>query len=134
LAARFHLVDSKAAVAGRVTATLRLTCQRCLQPMNVSIDDEFHVVIAASEVELSQLPESQDAVIADATRLDLGWLIEEQLLLARPLAPMHERAAECRRTQAKAPAPKRVSAEEEAEDQETQRPFAGLRDLMNRRE
>jgi uncharacterized metal-binding protein YceD (DUF177 family) len=102
--------------------------------MNVSIDDEFHVVIAASEVEMSQLPESQDAVIADATRLDLGWLIEEQLLLARPLAPMHERAAECRRTQVKAPLPKRVSEEEEAEDQETQRPFAGLRDLMNRRE
>jgi uncharacterized protein len=129
LIARFHLVDGKAAVAGRVTATLQLACQRCLQPTSVPIDDEFHVVVASSEVEMSELPESQDAVIADATRLDLAWLIEEQLLLARPLAPMHESEAECRRKPQKIAA-RRVSAEE----QETQRPFAGLRDLMNRRE
>ena len=130
LEARFHSVGGNAAVAGRVTATLHLVCQRCLQPMDVPIDDQFHVVLVASEDEMDEVSETQDAVIADAARLDLAWLTEEQLLLARPLAPMHEDDTQCGRKQV----PARKVAKPRDAEAETQQPFAGLRDLMNKRQ
>src|SRR5262245_58498905 len=61
LNARFQLVDGKVAVEGAVLAPLHLVCQRCLQPMVVSVDDAFHVVLAATEGDMAELPEAQDA-------------------------------------------------------------------------
>ena len=95
LTARFHLIEARVGIAGRVTAKLRLVCQRCLGPVDASVDDEFHVVLVPSEDEMDQLPEQQDAMIADATRLELAWLLEEQLLLAMPLVSLHAKLTEC---------------------------------------
>jgi len=95
LQARFHLVDGRCGVAGQVTATLRAVCQRCLQPLNVIVDDQFHLVVVRSEKEMNELPEAQDSVIANAEQLDLQWLAEEQLLLAVPLVPLHSATEEC---------------------------------------
>jgi len=139
LSVRFHLVDARAGIAGRATANLRLVCQRCLGAVQVLVDDEFQVVLIASETEMDQVPEAQDVVIADATRLELSWLLEEQLLLAMPLVPTHATADEC--------AQSRVAMGREAGEAgkvvvdvadapeiaapETQRPFANLRDVLN---
>ena len=125
LNARFHLVQGHAAVAGRAGAELSMTCQRCLGAVSVPLSDEFHVVLVDDEDQAKVLPEQQDVVVADATRLDLSWLLEEQLLLAMPLVPLHASAAECRVAQ-----PHVESPGVEATDGDTQRPFADLKDLL----
>ncbi len=138
LSARFHLVDARAGIAGRAMASLRLVCQRCLGAVQVSIDDEFHVVLIASEAEMEQLPDAQDAVIADAAHLDLSWLLEEQLLLAMPLVPTHATADECARSRADIAGDSNVVVADElelpdAEAPKTQRPFANLQDLLKQK-
>jgi uncharacterized protein len=135
LTARFHLIESRVGIAGRVTANLRLVCQRCLAPVETPVDDEFHVVLVSSENEMDQLPEQQDAMIANATQLELGWLLEEQLLLAMPLVPLHANSTECVQDSTNVEASDLLKSGElqSAGSLETQRPFADLRELLNQR-
>jgi uncharacterized protein len=135
LTARFHLIEKRVGVAGRVTANLRLVCQRCLAPVETPVDDEFHVVLVSSENEMDQLPEQQDAVIANATQLELGWLLEEQLLLAMPLVPLHAKLTECVQGASSVEANELIerNALQSEASLETQRPFADLREMLNQR-
>jgi len=91
--------------------------------MRLAVEDRFHVVLVRSEAEMSELPEAQDSVIANAEQLDLKWLTEEQLLLAVPLVPLHADAEECDsavRDQDSIPVDKRNT------------PFAQLRELLKK--
>ena len=66
-----------------------------------------------------------EPVVADASRLDLRWLAEEQVFLAMPLAPMHE-PGECTDAQ--------TSTSEADEDEGArQKPFQNLRDMLRQR-
>jgi uncharacterized protein len=124
LVARFRNMDGKVWIDGEVTAALRMSCQRCMQPVDVPVDDEFSVMLIGSANELDALAPEQDAIVAEAERLDLRWLTEEQLLLASPLVPLHVDEAECgidvaKQTTVSAPV-------------ETQRPFADLRAMLKK--
>jgi uncharacterized metal-binding protein YceD (DUF177 family) len=102
--------------------------------VQVPVDDEFHVVLVASEDELGQLPETQDAMVADASKFELSWLLEEQLLLALPLVPAHPSSDDCVASTAAMARASSVADEPKvpvAMTPETQRPFANLRDLLN---
>ena len=133
LTARFHLIEKRVGVAGRVTANLRLVCQRCLAPVETPVDDEFHVVLVSSENEMDQLPEQQDSMIANAAQLELGWLLEEQLLLAMPLVPLHAKLAECAQiaSNVETNEVKQRDTPQSAASLDTQRPFADLRELLS---
>jgi uncharacterized metal-binding protein YceD (DUF177 family) len=54
----------------------------------IAIDDEFQVLLV--DEERSDEPGGYEPVVANAMRLDLNWLAEEQTLLALPLVPMHD--------------------------------------------
>lgn len=121
LHARFYLLNTRCAIEGRVTATLHAVCQRCMRPMTISVDDRFHIVVVRSEEEMNELPDEQDSIVANVEHFDLAWLMEEQLILATPLVPLHE-SADC----GAAPILK------ESVSANTERPFAQLRELMKR--
>lgn len=124
LLARFRNVDGKVLIDGEVRAALRMRCQRCMQPVDVPVDDEFSVMLVGSESELDKLAPEQDAIVAEAERLDLRWLTEEQLLLASPMVPAHDDEDECT---VKAAPEKSASP-----PVETQRPFADLRAMLKK--
>lgn len=131
LAVKFFMAERRVAMQGRAAAMLKLTCQRCLGPMLAPVDDQFDVVIVDSETEMDQLPERQEAIIADAARLDLVWLLEEQLLLAMPLVPAHADAGECAQANTAARSGAHAHREKKLEPtEESQRPFAQLRELL----
>jgi uncharacterized protein len=131
LAVRFFAVDGRVSVTGRARAVLKLTCQRCLGAMTAPVDDEFSVVIVSSESAMDELPEQQEAVIANESQLDLAWLLEEQLLLAMPLVPVHDAVADCAKTESDVPAGTTLEkAAKTRHTEETQRPFANLRAMM----
>jgi uncharacterized metal-binding protein YceD (DUF177 family) len=93
---------------------------------------------------LSTLSESQDAIVADPTKLDLASLTEEQLLLAAPLVPVHEAVEDCELATELVSELVQQDEFESKDDAEiervvednaklsTQRPFAALRDLMKK--
>lgn len=76
-----------------INADLQLTCQRCLQAVSWTLDDQAHIVLFADE---SQLDE---AMAADETaegtlwvpEINLTALVEDQILMALPFSPRHER-------------------------------------------
>jgi uncharacterized protein len=128
-----HAVLAFGRFEGRPTVDLQvdgkvvLTCQRCLRPCECRIDDTARVVIVAdADVEV---PGGLESVPGDAERLSLAELIEEQTLLGLPLVPMHEDEAGCGEA-----APASADVEVVSAAGKKQRPFANLRELLDKGE
>jgi uncharacterized protein len=119
----FSLLDARPVIEGALEGTVGMTCQRCMQAVQVAIEDDFKVIVVPEE--RADEPSGYEPVVADMTRFDVRWLIEDQVLLALPLVPMHE-PGEC------APADAPGEADEEHEDTR-QKPFENLRDMLRQR-
>ena len=120
----FGKFDGRTTVEVRVSGELVLTCQRCLRPCTCAVNESASLVVMASDAD--EVPGGFEPLLGDAERLSVTELIEEQLLLGLPLVPKHATAALC----GAAPAAIAISATEAAAD-ETQRPFANLRQLLD---
>jgi len=97
-------------------------CQRCLQPVALDLDIARSLRFVADETTAEALDaESEDDVLALPRSLDLHALVEDELLLALPLVPMHERC------------PKRLAMSAgEVAAEPARRPFAALAGLKRR--
>ncbi len=66
-------------------------CQRCLQPVLLSLDISRAFAFAQTEDEAAaQDADSEDDVLVLSRQFDLRELVEDELLLALPIVPMHE--------------------------------------------
>ncbi len=77
----------------QVNATVQLTCQRCLTPFAFQIASHSTLILArddekADEMEVSLEDESVDVIVASRA-FNIFELIEDEALLALPLAPRH---------------------------------------------
>ena len=74
---------------------INLRCQRCLGSLVLPVHTERAVVLVPGADEFAQRDDEAEAedVIPDVPRLELMPLLEEELLLALPLALRHEEAA-----------------------------------------
>ena len=99
-----RVASSVRSAAGRRSTWLHLQrarrkagpyCQRCLQPFStlIEVDRSFRFVPTESEAEALDA-DSEDDVLALGPSFDLIELIEDELLLAWPLVPRHERCAQ----------------------------------------
>ena len=124
---RFSVFDERPAVDGTMRGTLILSCQRCLQPVAVPLDEQFQVILVQQE--RADEPGGYEPVVGDPAHFDVRWLTEEQALLALPLVPLHA-AGECDEAAA---APQDIDREvEQGASAGTQRPFQNLRDLLEK--
>ncbi len=75
----------------RVGARLPLGCQRCLQPVLQQVDDEVTLRLVDEEPRLdaAEIESDEEAYLAREP-VDVLQLVEEQLILALPLVPMHQ--------------------------------------------
>lgn len=75
----------------RASAKLPLVCQRCLEPVVISLEAEraFRFV-ANEEVAAAEDDLCDEDVLALEPRMDLLALVEDELLMSLPLVPMHE--------------------------------------------
>lgn len=129
---QFSQFDGRPAVAGELHGTVVLTCQRCMRPVTVGIEDSFQVLLV--EAERSDEPGGYEPVVVKASRLDLGWLAEEQVLLALPLVPRHanEDCAARETAAAEVVGNDGERAGEADEAAPTQQPFRNLRELLRK--
>ncbi len=82
-------------VAGSIHALLVMTCQRCLEDVELEVRAEPRLAWVRSDAEIETLaPEYEPLVSADG-RVALKELVEDELLLALPLVPRHADGA-CR--------------------------------------
>jgi uncharacterized protein len=71
--------------------SLPLTCQRCLNPVEVPLSVDRSFLFVHGEDAAAQLDaDSEDDVLALTRALDLRELIEDELLLSMPLVPRHD--------------------------------------------
>jgi uncharacterized protein len=76
-----------------IDGTVMLTCQRCLSDFGLPVAHRALTLLAKGEKEADALDaaSAHEVVIADHP-LDPAELVEDELLLTLPFAPMHESA------------------------------------------
>jgi uncharacterized protein len=78
------------AIAIELDGSVPMECQRCLAPMQWTVQQRTVALLAASDAEGDALDESTDDEVLVATApLDALTLVEDELLLSLPYAPTH---------------------------------------------
>jgi uncharacterized protein len=72
------------------SGTLRLTCQRCLGALDFPVELEVELELATSEEAIATAEDDVDRVLATRA-MEVASLVEDEVLLALPIAPVHER-------------------------------------------
>jgi len=87
---------------GHVETKVPMECQRCLEPVEISLVSDFHIALLDDESLIERLAEDADYIVLaesealikgdpDAPALiDLVTLLEDELLLLVPLSPKHD--------------------------------------------
>lgn len=75
---------------GHLTTHLALQCQRCMDPFDYEIIDDFMLGIVQSEEEADDLPERYDPLVIKGNELLIQDIIEDELIVSLPIVPMHE--------------------------------------------
>jgi len=68
--------------------TFTLECQRCLEPFTIPLAIRTELLLAESEQEIEAADDEFDRVLA-GKEMDVGLLVEDELILAMPMAPRH---------------------------------------------
>jgi len=76
-------------INGTIEATLTTICQRCLKSMILEIDGKIHLGLITDKSEEENLPPNYEPLTLTGKPLLLKELIEDEILLAMPIAPMH---------------------------------------------
>ena len=92
LDARSHSPDIADLAAEVSAGSLKLCCQRCLQPFDFELDETAQVVLFADEEALDQAVQDDDTLegMVCGRELDVYSLLEDQILMALPFSPKHE--------------------------------------------
>jgi uncharacterized protein len=108
-------------------AVLKVTCQRCLAPMDlhVAFERDFRFVASEALAEVED-EESDEDVLVLSREFDLLQLVEDELLMAVAPVPMHETC----------PVPPKLQAADagfdDAAGSEAPHPFAALQALKDK--
>jgi uncharacterized protein len=75
--------------------SLPLTCQRCMAAVPVPIDiDQWYRFVADEDTAMAEDDESEEDLLVMEAQFDLLAVVEDELLMALPLVPMHETCPE----------------------------------------
>ena len=72
-------------------ASVPLTCQRCMAPVATPVTvDQWYRFVASEDVAMAEDDEAEEDLLVMVPQFDLLALLEDELLMALPLVPMHE--------------------------------------------
>ncbi|MEM7364250.1 MAG: YceD family protein [Pseudomonadota bacterium] len=117
----FYLRRQRPSVRGRASVTVELTCQRCLEPMALTLDVRIDAMIVGTEDALASLEAHEDGIVCEDKRISIADLIEDDLLIDLPMSPRHEQCAEVDVANFRSP-----DEDEPLDRPEVNRPFAAL--------
>jgi uncharacterized protein len=75
-----------------VDGSVRLECQRCLDRLDLPLHLEAVLEFAASEAEMAAADDDVERVLA-GREMSVTALVEDEILLALPMVPKHERCS-----------------------------------------
>ncbi|MCM2130966.1 YceD family protein [Larsenimonas rhizosphaerae] len=77
-------------IEGRLRADVDMRCQRCLQPLPVSLDSSFLLGLVTTDELAARLPGRYEPVFVEDEQLDLLPVVEDELLLTLPQVVYHD--------------------------------------------
>ena len=83
-------IDSLVKLSVKAKATIIMQCQRCLQPMPVSIDTNTQLVPIYKEAQAKTLDPAYDPLDLTLGPVTYQDLLEDECLLALPQVPLHD--------------------------------------------
>ena len=97
IAASFELrggesIRGKPCLRLQAGADVELVCQRCLEPLAMHLSADVELELCDSELEIARAEDDVDRVLAGPA-MDVAHLVEDELILALPDTPKHERCA-----------------------------------------
>jgi len=84
-----------AVMAGKINASLILTCQRCGYPMDYNITACPMLRIVATDEQAKNLSRDEEALVTRGGMVNLMELVEEEILLNLPMIAKHD-DSDCR--------------------------------------
>jgi uncharacterized protein len=114
--------------AGRLDTTLELVCQRCTNPLRLPLAVEFRLGLVHNEVQSAELPEEYEPLLVPPGGLAMSDWVEDELILALPLIPVHAARDECEALDSA------LLGKPEAKLECGLNPFAALAKLLNKRD
>jgi len=114
------------AVDGSASANVKLMCQRCLEAFDLSLTAELRYLLLTEAQSSTEFGGYEVWELEQPTFRPVD-LVEEALIMALPMAPMHANADDCGTLAA-------GLSEAGASDGEVTRPFAGLRSLLKQQD
>lgn len=82
-------VEEVCMLRGTLTAILQVTCQRCLDQMTLHLTTRPRLILLRAGIVVDDFNDEDETLVVDKA-LALSDLIEEEVLLAMPMIPMHE--------------------------------------------
>lgn len=120
-------------------AELDMACQRCLQPVRECMRVSRSIRFARDEAEAARLDaDSDDDVLAISRQFHLLELLEDELIMAQPIVPRHDRCpsdiVKLMQDDSETPVPGGVAPGDAAREspEEQPHPFAALAALKKR--
>lgn len=108
--------QGKPVVLVEAEGTLELECQRCLEPLRMPFEVSSELELAESQEAIDTADDDVDRVLATRS-MSVVDLVEDEVILALPMVPMHVRCA---------PAARGAGAQRPS-------PFVGLAGLLSGR-
>ncbi len=72
-------------------ASLPLTCQRCMAAVATAVEiDQWYRFVATEDIAMAEDDQSEEDLLVMEPQFDLLAVLEDELLMALPLVPMHE--------------------------------------------
>lgn len=80
----------KPALSLQVEGDVRLTCQRCLKPLQHHLVADVELELASSQEQAEATEDEMDRVVASRS-MSVAEMVEDEAILALPMIPRHER-------------------------------------------
>ena len=116
--------ENRYIVVVTVSASVVVTCQRCLEPMPLELSATNHLAVVGDEEQAAQLPTQLEPLLVPGEECKLWEVVEDELILSLPFASYHDTEA-CKETLRDFNA----SAEPAAPEAERPNPFEVLEQL-----
>ncbi len=108
-----------------IAGCLDLECQRCLQPFEWPFNIETVLTVLRDEDQANQIEDPFDVVLVDIDGMNIGDVIEDEILAALPLAPVHGPGSDCADSG-------KAGNKTQTDTVQMNRPFAELGSLIGR--
>lgn len=83
--------EGRLCVCGVVEAELHLECQRCLEPFAFPARSDVRLGLIRCAESAADLPPEYEPLLVEEEPISLFAMVEDELILALPIVPMHPR-------------------------------------------